>query len=124
MIAAYMLKPQDEPNRDGWVMTRYLQAARWCLEHPWKTGGMAAAFFVVSVAIIGLIPATFLPPEDWAQLQMTVESPPGSTIASADSSQSSFHSPSPAARTRRAIVCVPVSPRWPLRPPRRRRLRA
>ncbi|MGN2393540.1 efflux RND transporter permease subunit, partial [Pelomicrobium sp. G1] len=59
----------------------YLQAARWCLEHPWKTGGMAAAFFVVSVGIIGLIPATFLPPEDWAQLQMTVESPPGSTIA-------------------------------------------
>ena len=81
MMAAYMLKPQDEPNRDGWIMTRYLQAARWCLVHPWKTGGMAAAFFVVSVAIIGLIPATFLPPEDWAQLQMTVESPPGSTIA-------------------------------------------
>ncbi|MCT7309038.1 efflux RND transporter permease subunit [Ralstonia wenshanensis] len=81
MMAAYMLKPQDEPNRDGWIMTRYLQAARWCLVHPWKTGGMAAAFFVVSVAIIGLIPATFLPPEDWAQLQMTVEGPPGSTIA-------------------------------------------
>ncbi|MEV8473198.1 efflux RND transporter permease subunit [Ralstonia sp. UNC404CL21Col] len=81
MMAAYMLKPQDEPNRDSWIMTRYLQAARWCLVHPWKTGGMAAAFFVVSVAIIGLIPATFLPPEDWAQLQMTVESPPGSTIA-------------------------------------------
>nr|WP_311528297.1 efflux RND transporter permease subunit [uncultured Ralstonia sp.] len=81
MMAAYMLKPQDEPNRDGWVMTRYLQAARWCLVHPWMTGSMAAAFFVVSVAIIGLIPATFLPPEDWAQLQMTVESPPGSTIA-------------------------------------------
>ncbi|NMV37663.1 efflux RND transporter permease subunit [Ralstonia insidiosa] len=80
MMAAYMLKPQNEPNRDGWIMTRYLQAARWCLVHPWKTGGMAAAFFVVSVAIIGLIPATFLPPEDWAQLQMTVESPPGSTI--------------------------------------------
>ncbi|ANH75633.1 acrB/AcrD/AcrF family protein [Ralstonia insidiosa] len=81
MMAAYMLKPQNEPNRDSWIMTRYLQAARWCLVHPWKTGGMAAAFFVVSVAIIGLIPATFLPPEDWAQLQMTVESPPGSTIA-------------------------------------------
>ncbi|MGM3278215.1 efflux RND transporter permease subunit [Ralstonia sp. 24A2] len=81
MMAAYMLKPQDEPNRDSWIMTRYLQAARWCLVHPWKTGSMAAAFFVVSIAIIGLIPATFLPPEDWAQLQMTVESPPGSTIA-------------------------------------------
>ncbi|ATG21974.1 acriflavine resistance protein B [Ralstonia pickettii] len=81
MMAAYLLKPQAEPNRDGWIMTRYLRAARWCLVHPWKTSGMAAAFFVVSVAIIGLIPATFLPPEDWAQLQMTVESPPGSTIA-------------------------------------------
>jgi len=81
MMAAYMLKPQAETNRDGWIMTRYLQAARWCLVHPWKTGGMAAAFLVVSVAIIGLIPATFLPPEDWAQLQMTVESAPGSTIA-------------------------------------------
>lgn len=81
MMAAYMLKPQNEPNRDSWIMTRYLQAARWCLVHPWKTASMAAAFFVVSVAIIGLIPATFLPPEDWAQLQMTVESPPGSTIA-------------------------------------------
>ena len=28
MMAAYMLKPQNEPNRDGWIMTRYLQAAR------------------------------------------------------------------------------------------------
>ncbi|WP_296224606.1 efflux RND transporter permease subunit [Ralstonia sp. UBA689] len=81
MMAAYLLKPQDEPNRDSWIMTRYLLAARWCLQHPWKTSAMAGAFFVVSVAIIGLIPATFLPPEDWAQLQMTVESPPGSTIA-------------------------------------------
>lgn len=80
MMAAYLLKPQDEPNRDSWIMTRYLRAARWCLQHPWKTSAMAGAFFVVSVAIIGLIPATFLPPEDWAQLQMTVESPPGSTI--------------------------------------------
>ena len=81
MMAAYMLKPLVEPNRDSWIMTRYLRAARWCVVHPWMTGSMAAAFFVVSVAIIGLIPATFLPPEDWAQLQMTVESPPGSTIA-------------------------------------------
>ncbi|CAH0446146.1 Multidrug resistance protein MdtB [Ralstonia syzygii subsp. syzygii] len=81
MMAAYMLKPRHEPNRDGWIMTHYLRAARWCLAHPWRTSGMAAAFLAASVAIIGLIPATFLPPEDWAQLQMTVEMPPGSTIA-------------------------------------------
>jgi len=81
MMAAYLLKPLAEPNRDSWIMVRYLKAARWCLAHPWKTSSMAAAFFVASVAIIGLIPATFLPPEDWAQLQMTVEAPPGSTIA-------------------------------------------
>ncbi|MHA6913040.1 efflux RND transporter permease subunit [Ralstonia pseudosolanacearum] len=81
MMAAYLLKPQHEGNRDGWIMTHYLRAARWCLAHPWRTSGMAAAFLAASVAIIGLIPATFLPPEDWAQLQMTVEMPPGSTIA-------------------------------------------
>ncbi|WP_179401756.1 efflux RND transporter permease subunit [Burkholderia guangdongensis] len=82
MMAAYLLKPalKPEPVREAPIMTRYLQAVRWSLTHRWKTGGMATAFFCASVAIISLIPTTFIPSEDRAQLQVTVQTPPGSTI--------------------------------------------
>ncbi len=81
MMAAYLLRPATEAPRDGWLMTRYLRWVGWCLRHRFLTSLAAAAFFVASLLLIPLLPTGFIPPDDLAQTQVTVELPPGSTFA-------------------------------------------
>ena len=78
MMAAYILKPIDHAPRDSWMMTRYLGWAAWCLRHRIVTSLAAAAFFVVSLMLIPLLPSGFIPPDDLAQTQVTIELTPGS----------------------------------------------
>jgi multidrug efflux pump subunit AcrB len=82
MMAAYLMKAAgDHVAKDGWVMTRYMRLAAWCLKHRWITIAAAAAFFAGSVALIPLLPTGFIPPDDNSQTQVHVELPPGSTLA-------------------------------------------
>ncbi|NLD55990.1 MAG: efflux RND transporter permease subunit [Burkholderiaceae bacterium] len=81
MMAAYLLRPATEAPRDSWLMTRYLRWVGWCLRHRFLTSLAAAAFFVASLLLIPLLPTGFIPPDDLAQTQVTVELPPGSTFA-------------------------------------------
>ena len=80
MMAAYMLKPNPQEEKDSKLMTWYLQSTRWCLSHRWQTTLMAIAFFVGSLMLIPLLPSGFVPPADRAQTQVTLELPPGSTL--------------------------------------------
>ncbi|MFT4045685.1 MAG: efflux RND transporter permease subunit [Solimonas sp.] len=87
MMAAYMLSAaglgrhgHDEGQADGWVMRRYMKAVRACLRHPWLTSGGAAAFFLLSLWLVTLLPSTFLNADDGALSLVTVEAPPGSTL--------------------------------------------
>ncbi len=81
MMAAYLLKPETEAPRDSWLMTRYLRWVGWCLRHRFATALAAGAFFVASLMLIPMLPTGFIPPDDLAQTQVTVELPPGSTFA-------------------------------------------
>ena len=82
MMAAYLLKPTAETHvRDGWLMRRYLAAVAWCIRHRLITALASAAFFVGSIALVPLLPTGFVPPADRAQTLVTVELPPGSTLA-------------------------------------------
>ena len=80
MMAAYILKPIDHQPEDSWVMTRYLRWAAWCLRHRVLTSLAAGGFFVVSLMLIPLLPTGFIPPDDLAQTQVTLELTPGSTF--------------------------------------------
>jgi multidrug efflux pump subunit AcrB len=80
MMAAYILKPIDHEPRDSWVMTRYLGWVAWCLRHRVLTSLAAGGFFVLSLMLIPLLPTGFIPPDDLAQTQVTVELTPGSTF--------------------------------------------
>ncbi len=81
MMAAYIMKPlKHGAETDGWLMQRYMRAMRWCLKHRWITAAGAAAFFVGSVSLVGLLPTGFVPASDRAQTQINVELPPGSTL--------------------------------------------
>lgn len=82
MMAAYILKPlPHKEEKDGWLMTRYLNVMRWCLRHRGITAIASALFFVGSIALVPLLPTGFVPAADRAQTQINLELPPGSTLA-------------------------------------------
>ena len=82
MMAAYILKPLPHlEEKDGWLMTRYIAAMKWCVHHRRVTAIASALFFAGSIALVGLLPTGFVPPADRAQTMINLELPPGSTLA-------------------------------------------
>lgn len=81
MMAAYLLKPIMHQKKDSRLMRNYLDIASWCLRHRVKTTVMATVFFIGSLAMIPFLPTGFIPPSDRGQTQVTLELPPGSTLA-------------------------------------------
>ena len=82
MMAAYILKPlAHKEEQDSWLMTRYLNTMRWCLNHRGVTALASMVFFVGSIALVPLLPTGFVPAADRAQTQINLELPPGSTLA-------------------------------------------
>ena len=93
MMAAYLLKPHAPPApvdgvavprtepADSWLMARYMATMRWCLRHRGLTMLGSALFFVGSIALVPLLPTGFVPAADRGQTQITLELPPGSTLA-------------------------------------------
>jgi multidrug efflux pump subunit AcrB len=92
MMAAYLLKPKafaqpveggttlSEPP-DSWLMARYMATMRWCLSHRGLTMLGSALFFIGSIALVPLLPTGFVPAADRGQTQITLELPPGSSLA-------------------------------------------
>lgn len=82
MMAAYLLKPVAQPHHpDGWIMRRYLAIMQWCLRHRLVTAVASGLFFAGSIALVTLLPTGFVPTADRNQTQITIELPPGSTLA-------------------------------------------
>ncbi|MES2784072.1 MAG: efflux RND transporter permease subunit [Pseudomonadota bacterium] len=82
MMAAYMLKPiVDGKQQDAAWMKIYLKCVNWTMNHRLATFIMSGLFFVGSLALIPLLPAGFIPPDDNSQTQVYIELPPGSTLA-------------------------------------------
>jgi multidrug efflux pump subunit AcrB len=82
VLAAYSLTGDSMPHQDadGPVMTVYLAALRWCAVNRWKTMGLALLWMAGSIAVAFLVPSTFMPPEDFANAQLSIELPPGGTL--------------------------------------------
>ena len=81
MMAAYLLKPPRGEHAEPRWMGPYLAWARWCLKHRWWTLLAVAVFFVGSVVMMRGLPASFIPPDDLSQTQVTLALPPGATLA-------------------------------------------
>jgi multidrug efflux pump subunit AcrB len=78
VIAAYTLKSERvATHTDGPIMSWYLGALRWCVQHRWKTLFAGAAFFSLSVAGLILIPKSFVPNADFSSSDLLIELPPG-----------------------------------------------
>lgn len=81
MMAAYILKPSKHDEKPtGKTMQRYLNAVQWTLKHRLLTVMAAIAFFIGSLALAGLLPSAFIPPDEMNQTQVTIELTPDATI--------------------------------------------
>lgn len=80
ILAAYTMKAHPEPEPDGRLMQAYLRLARWCLAHPGKSMGGAAAFLFLSILIASTISMTFMTVQDMNRVSLSIEAPPGSSI--------------------------------------------
>jgi multidrug efflux pump subunit AcrB len=80
MMAAYFLKPHDEPVKQARIMTWYLEKVRWCLANRWKTLGVATLAIGGMLALFPLLPTGFSPAGDNGFTRLTVELAPGSSL--------------------------------------------
>ncbi len=80
MMAAYQLKAHPAPHADGRLMRWYLGWVDAALRHRTRTLWIAFALFLGSLALVPLIPATFIPSSDLGRSNLNLELPPGSRI--------------------------------------------
>ncbi len=83
MMAAYLLKPVVTQKKDSRLMGYYQQAADWCLAHRKTTVFASMGIFIASLALVPLLPKGFLPIADRGQTMVSVELPPGESLANA-----------------------------------------
>jgi hydrophobe/amphiphile efflux-1 (HAE1) family protein len=80
MMAAYTLKPHADNAADSALMRRYLGWVDASLRHRGRTLWAAVALFLASLALVPLIPATFIPFTDLGRSNLSIELPPGTRI--------------------------------------------
>lgn len=85
MMSAYLMRPiKEEPHTDGVIMRAYTRFLTATLRTRWTR--YATLFFgfsvlVLSILATNLLPSGFLPEEDRSRAVVSVELPPGSTLA-------------------------------------------
>jgi multidrug efflux pump subunit AcrB len=80
MMAAFWLKPHDEPVSTPRIMTWYLARVRWCLAHRWITLGTATVIIFSMLGLFPLLSTAFSPAADSGFTTLSVELPPGASL--------------------------------------------
>ena len=77
MMAAYILKPEKKHvEKQSVMMTWYLKIVSWTLQHRWITMGATLVLFVASLALVKLLPTSFIPDNDIDQTRVAIELTP------------------------------------------------
>ena len=87
MMAAYLMRDSDahaETERDGWIMRGYLALIRRTLRARYLTLLAAVGVLVTSLYFMLQIPGSFIPPEDVSRVPISIELPPGASLADTD----------------------------------------
>jgi multidrug efflux pump subunit AcrB len=80
MMAAYFLKPHVEAEREGKILTWYLDKIRWCLQHRLIVVVVSSVAMLLMLSLFRFLPTGFAPAGDNGFTQLSVELPPGSTL--------------------------------------------
>jgi multidrug efflux pump subunit AcrB len=81
MLAARFMGHLPASTDDSPLMARYLRWVDLALHHRRMALGLALLTFIASLALIPLIPKTFLPTTDAQRVMLQVELPPGARLA-------------------------------------------
>jgi multidrug efflux pump subunit AcrB len=82
MMTAYLMRDHHpEEPKPGFVMRAYLGLLKQAIRFRWITLLLGIAFFAGSIKAISFLPAGFIPQEDASRVVMSMELPPGTTLA-------------------------------------------
>lgn len=77
MMAAYILRPEKKHiEKQSAMMDWYLKVVSWTLHHRWITMGATLILFVASLALVKLLPTSFIPDNDIDQTRVEIELTP------------------------------------------------
>ena len=77
MMAAYILRPEKHRvEKQSALMTWYLKIVSWTLHHRWLTMGATLLLFIGSLALVQLLPTSFIPDNDIDQTRVGIELTP------------------------------------------------
>ncbi|WP_394125012.1 efflux RND transporter permease subunit [Psychrobacter nivimaris] len=82
MMAAYILRPEKKHvEKQSAMMKYYLKIVSWTLHHRWITMGATLVLFVASLALVKLLPTSFIPDNDINQTRVAIELTPDVSLA-------------------------------------------
>ncbi|WP_134682067.1 efflux RND transporter permease subunit [Paracoccus ravus] len=83
MLAAYFMRGKTHvaDERDGFALAGLMTVLRWTLRHRFLTLLLGLGVFAGSIFSATLLPTEFVPAQDVGRSQISVELPPGSTLA-------------------------------------------
>ena len=87
MMAAYLMRTSDaheEGEQNGPIMKAYTGLINHTLRWRYTTLLVAFASLGVAIYFMAQIPGSFLPPDDVSRISVSVELPPGATLADTD----------------------------------------
>jgi multidrug efflux pump subunit AcrB len=81
MMAAYLLKPHHEEEKESKLLLRYLDMVRWSLQHRWIVVLASSIIMAAMLSLFRFLPTGFAPAGDNGFTQLSVELAPGANIA-------------------------------------------
>ena len=85
MMAAYIMKPSGKTHEgDGRLMRSYLWAVKGALRRRWIPVLGTVGFLAFTILLLSHLSTGFFPASDSSQTQVTITTPPSSTIESTD----------------------------------------
>lgn len=87
MMAAYLMRSKDaydEHHTDGLILRGYSRMVRGTMRFRYLTLLAAIGVLIVSLFFLSKVPGSFIPPSDVSRISVSIELPPGSTLADTD----------------------------------------
>ncbi|MFG1425076.1 efflux RND transporter permease subunit [Roseixanthobacter glucoisosaccharinicivorans] len=82
LMAAYFLRDHGHRETgDGFIMRHYVRLLGWSVRHRFATIAMGFAVFAGTIFLSTLLPSGFLPTNDISRSMLSIEMPPGTTLA-------------------------------------------
>jgi multidrug efflux pump subunit AcrB len=81
MLAGHFMRGEPKVATDSPLMIRYLRWVEYAIHHRRRVILLAMGTFVFSLALVPLIPKTFVPTTDTSRAQLQVELPPGARLS-------------------------------------------